>query len=269
MNDIIKYNNILNQIQFKDFRAIDSDIFMSIVMKMENQGNKQVQLTFSEIRELINDKSKSKKEFLQNLKIFIDKLQSLKINIELVDNYSVPIDEDDEDFPDYIAFVLFDTILVKPKKELLIIKVNEIFQFVFNELKKNFTQVEFLKFIELKSNYSKNLYRLLRQYNNTGIFISNISDLRKSLDIPIAYENKYIDDKIIKIATKELRNIIPDLSYEKIYGKGKGKPLIGFKFTYNMNNQSKTVKRNTKNKFNQIQKQDYNFNELEKLLLGE
>lgn len=273
----VNYHNTLNQIQFKNFRAIDSDIFMSLVMKLENKGDEIINISFGEIRNIINDKSKSKKEFIDNLKVFQDKLLSLKINLEVICNNDPALDQDDDYDEIYVSFVLFNVILIKPREELLTIRVNDTFLYVFNELKKNFTQLDFKNFIELKSNYSKNLYRILRQYKNTGVYFADIRELRKTLDIPDAYENKYIERDIIKIAVQELKKIVPGLTYEKVYGKGKGKPLMAFKFTFRKDKEvindksSKSDKINTvrsKNKFNQFEQCNYDFEDIEKHILS-
>ncbi len=52
------------------------------------------------------------------------------------------------------------------------------------------------------------------------------------LDIPKSYRESVINKKIIKPIRQELTAIFKGLTIKKKYGKGRGKPVIGYQFTF-------------------------------------
>ena len=52
MNEIVKYKNELNELNFYNLSAQDSNIFMVLCSKMRDKGTEKVTFTYQEIREL-------------------------------------------------------------------------------------------------------------------------------------------------------------------------------------------------------------------------
>lgn len=52
------------------------------------------------------------------------------------------------------------------------------------------------------------------------------------LDIPKSYRESNIDQYVLKPIKQELTAIFKDLTIKKKYGKGQGKPVIGYQFTF-------------------------------------
>ncbi|WP_141071146.1 RepB family plasmid replication initiator protein, partial [Campylobacter fetus] len=51
--ELVKYDNDLNLVAFKDFSKVENDVFFALMWKLKEQGNKEIRLDFSELRELI------------------------------------------------------------------------------------------------------------------------------------------------------------------------------------------------------------------------
>ena len=75
---------------------------------------------------------------------------------------------------------------VDANEQELIVSINPKLKHVLNEITADFTKFELKEMTHLKSTYSKNMFRLLKQYKHTGYFKIQIEDFRERLDILIA-----------------------------------------------------------------------------------
>jgi putative replication protein rep len=97
---------------------------------------------------MVKYKHRGHARFLKDLEQIYKKLITLSVRIEtkeIIDN-----------------FVLFTRYRIIKEEQTVSIKVNEEFAFLLNNLVKRFTQFELEEFINLKSNYSKEIYRRLK-----------------------------------------------------------------------------------------------------------
>ncbi len=88
------------------------------------------------------------------------------------------------------------------------------------------------QFNELQSSYAKTMFRLLKQYRTKGFAYFSKEDFHELLDIPKSYKQPDIDKRVIKPIRQELTVIFKGLTIKKKYGKGRGKPVIGYQFTF-------------------------------------
>ena len=165
---------------------------------------------------MVNFGHKGELRFIQNLEQLYKKLLNLSIRIETDDRI--------------INFVLFTKYEILKKEKVIVIKINEEFKFLLNNLINSFTRFELNEFISLKSNYSKEIYRRLKQFKNTGIWKVKIDTFRELLNIPPKYRMSEIDKKVLKIATEELSEFFEDFKILKVK-KGKKIDLLEFRFT--------------------------------------
>lgn len=258
MNDIVKYDNYMNDLKLKKFTSTDIDFLMMLCAKMKNMGTKEMNFSFIEIKKLTNYKITSNKKFVDDLERMNKKLMEVTCRIETEKKI--------------IMFVLFPTFEINKETSTLIVSVNEKFSFILNELTKDFTRFELEEFVSLKSKYSKNLYRILKQFRSTGqVIITNIEDFKGKLDCPKSYEQKYFMLKVINPAIEELKEYFPDLECTKKIAKRKGNPTIGYTFTFtpekryekkesevhSKDSQKKIVKKPGNNKFNNFPSRSY------------
>lgn len=90
------------------------------------------------------------------------------------------------------------------------------------------------EFRDLKSSYAKTMFRLLKQFRTTGYAYFSKSDFFELLDIPQSYWNKpaNVESRVIQPIKEELTPLFRGLTIRKKYGKGRGKPVIGYSFTW-------------------------------------
>ena len=270
MNEIIKYNNYMNALDFKDFTAADFDFFMYLCATMKDRGTEEMSFTAAELKECAGyDKNVTLSEFKRLLEHMNEKLLSMKAHLET----------DTE----LVWFVLFPTFRVNKETGMLTVRVNKDFQFLLNELTKNFTQFELAEFTELSSKYSKTLYRLLKQYRSTGEYHVKVDELRKLLGCPESYDSRKVMQKIISPAVTELQKDFPTLSVETIRARTKGRPVTGYYFKFeadgatpgqsNMHQAAEVMKRYksqkaTEKKAGGFEQRVYDYAALERAVLG-
>lgn len=216
MNEIVKYHNHFNSVALKNFNGVEIDLLMAICSKLKNEDINEVELKFSDLRRMINFKHRGELRFIQNLEQMYKKLLNLSIRIETEDRI--------------INFILFTKYEIIKKQKTILIKINEDFKFLLNKFISNFTRFELNEFISLKSSYSKEIYRRLKQFKHTGMWKVQIDNFRELLNIPEKYRISEIDKKVFKISIEELNKYFDNFEIIKIK-KGRKIEYIQFKFT--------------------------------------
>ena len=87
---------------------------------------------------------------------------------------------------------------------------------------------------EWDDRYERRSFRLIKQFRTTGYSYFSKEDFFELLDIPKSYWNSpsNVDKKVIKPIREELTPLFRGLTVRKKYGKGRGKPVIGYSFTW-------------------------------------
>lgn len=258
--NIVKYHNDLNAITFYSFGAIDFNLFMSICNKMMEKGSSKIEISFNELKSLSGfNPHWSEEQFLKSLDSM--NLKQLLSHGKIDDGRYIK------------RFVLFPEILIDRDKRALIVEANEKYFYILNELKKNFTRFELQEFVSLDSKYSKTLYRLLKQYRTTGLFIITLDEFKRLVSAPKSYSNKYLMDKIINPSVKAIQPYFQDLKCEVQYEAKRGRPVKGYKFTFKpeqvpnqITQKPKEKKEKMQNSFHNFEQREYDFSELEKKL---
>lgn len=275
MNEIVKYNNQMNQIAFTGLSAIDIDLFMLICAKTKERKDELIKLSFTELKKELGLSNKSDKYFAAEIQRLSKKLKHIGGSF----NNGTSFDE-------FVLFPTFHGTAVIEEhavygyldKGTMIVRVNPDFAFLLNELTKNFTRFELSEFVQLESKYSKNLYRLLKQYRKTGTYTVEAEKFRELMDCPKSYQNMYFMRDCVNVAIKELsQGYFAGLKVEPIRAHKRGAPIVAYKFTFKP---SKDVpgqrymdlekpQKAKKNRFNNYDGQrDYDFNDLESKLLN-
>ncbi len=249
MSDIVKYHNDFNKIQLPSFTEQEQNLLCGIISKIrENPINQSIKLTPQEL-------IKFSTENLTN-KALGDMLFMLRNKFFKAD-FMILIEDKERDFIGKEIINLFESFkLWYDKKDTefkhlleIELKVNPRFEYIVNEITRNFTGFKLEEFIALNGKYTKTLYRLLKQYRITGKAYFEWEEFKRIMDIPEDYEIHNIDKWILKPALKELtkeRNLfdqirVPfkNLAYEKEKQKGtrgRGGKVIGITFTFKPEN---------------------------------
>ena len=206
----------MNEVSFKKFTSVELNLFFAICYKMKEKKSENIRLTFEELKKLSKYERKGTiNDFFSYLKSMYDKLIQLNFFYE--------------DEKEYIKFILFTKYKINKEAQYADVSVNKEFEYILNELTGNFTRFELEEFTKLKSSYSKQMFKLLAQYNSTGVFNISIDDFRNKLDIPIGYKMCNIDVKVIKPILSELQFYFKNLKLKKIK---KGKNIDKLEFTF-------------------------------------
>lgn len=198
-NEIVKYQNQLNQVSFRRFNATDMNIFFSVVSRVRDKDTDQIVLSYDYLKKL--SKYSKHDDFTKYLKRLTRKLQSITV--------------ESEDETIYRTVVLFTEFEANRKTQTLTCSVNPKFTFFFNELNKEFTRFSLNQYTTFNSSYSKTAFRLIKQYRTLGKRQFPLEEFRRLFDVPASYRVSDIDRRIIKMIKEEVSPVIPGLSITK------------------------------------------------------
>lgn len=215
--ETVVYQNEMNLVPLRKFTSTEIDIFFGLCNKLKEQDVKEVTIPFEELRHLSNYYHRSQKRFVKDLEHVYDKLLSLTYT--------------ERSGLSFKKFVLFTGYEVNVDTQELIVSINPKLKHVLNEITADFTKFELKEMTHLKSTYSKNMFRLLKQYKHTGYFKIQIDDFRERLDIPKSYRMTHINQKVLTPIIKELSMIFNNLHISKIKAK-KGRKIEWLEFTF-------------------------------------
>lgn len=215
--ETVVYQNEMNLVPLRKFTSTEIDIFFSLCNKLKEQDIKELAIPFEELRHLSNYYHRSLKRFVKDLEHVYDKMLTLTYT--------------ERSGLSFKKFVLFTGYEVDANEQELIVSINPKLKHVLNEITADFTKFELKEMTHLKSTYSKNMFRLLKQYKHTGYFKIQIEDFRERLDIPNSYRMTHINQKVLAPIIKELGFIFNNLHINKIKAK-KGRKIEWLEFTF-------------------------------------
>lgn len=211
--DLIVYKNEFNKIPLKHFTASEMDLLFVIMSQMRNKGVEEVEIDFDQLKSLSKyNKENAINSFVKDLESTYDKLISLNVKLGTSTEFT--------------KFVFFTKYSVSVKHQTVNIKVNEEFSHLINELTGNFTKLELNEITSLKSTYSKNMYRLLKQFRATGYATFDLETFKELLDVPESYSIGNITQRVLNPIMEELPIYFKNLRFNKIKGKGVNKRRI-------------------------------------------
>lgn len=231
-NEIVKYGNEMNMVVFRKFTANEMNLFFSIVSRMREKGTETINFSWEELRYLSKYKPTSSKRFVEDLNSTYGKMLQLNYGSSYVANNKLTISR-------FVLFTGFDITAtvnddgseIDTGSGNVEITINPKLKHVLNDIE-SWTRYSLEDFINLKSTYSKTMFRLLKQYRTTGMYIVRIEDFRELLDIPQSYQVGQIDQKILTPITKELSNVFNNLKVTKNKSKKRGNKILGYTFTF-------------------------------------
>ena len=270
MNEIVKYDNILNQINFRDFTENDFNLFMCLCARLRDLGDEKQVYDYDYLMDMIGwDKSQRLDLFHDEIKRMTDKLRKIGGVVDVTPD-------------EFVCFNLFSTFRGNKQKRVLTVSVNSEFKYVLNDLTRNFTRFELGEYVRLSGRYSKLLYQHLKQFKSTGWWQVSVEEIRQVLSIPDSYKNMHIMDKVIKPSIDVIKSCkgFSDLEVEVIQSPRRGRAVIGYKFKFTPDKQIKgqmsledyqqttsPVKKSPGRKINDYTQRAYDFDKLEAELL--
>ena len=258
--NIVKYHNDMNEITFQKFGQVDFDFFMVLCSKLRDSRGNKVVIPFSRFKELSGYSPKTSEER------FISEVKAMNYK-QLMSTGMIKRGRKIE------QFVLFTQFVIDPDEKTITASVNPEYKYFLNDLTKNFTRFELQEFVSLDSKHAKTLYRLLKQYRATGVYITTLEDFKRLFGVTKGYSNRLILDKIINPSVKALQPYFKDLACEVQHESKRGRPVKGYKFTFAAEQipkalqQKKTQEGQTgPNAFHNFEQRDYDYAALERNL---
>lgn len=234
MSDLIVYGNDFNFMPLPKLTENEMNFFMAIISELKE--NRELKFNFMDFAYDLHLKS--------NLSAM--ELESIFYKLaEKMLNFKVKYKTKNKAY----AFICFERLCLDFGTNNIEIKAQEDFYELITNLQMGFTKFELKEFMSLNGKYTKTLYRLLKQFRNTGeviIYKNNFQDFCEFMGIPTSYKIADIDKRILNPAIKELsaepnlftnekQTIFKNLTYKKIKdpkGRGRGGKVIGIEFYF-------------------------------------
>lgn len=220
-NEIVKYDPELNTIPLRKFTPVEMNLFFSIVSRMRDKGDETVRFSFDQLKELSAYKPTANNRFIDDIESTYQKILGLRFGRRSKDGLH-------REF--FVMFTEFEInghaddpyvdIKIYPKAIKLLNKLESWVRYALSE------------FRDLKSSYAKTMFRLLKQFRTTGYAYFSVADFNELLDVPKSYKSSNINQSVLKPIKEELTPLFRGLTVRKKYGKGRGKPVIGYSFTW-------------------------------------
>lgn len=250
MNEITRYNNSLNTIPMRQWTAEEQNFFFAILTQIRDKGTDTFYFNTEELKEFSAYTNKHSKDFKQTMKSLSSKLENLRYR-----------EETDNSYKSMVLFQSFeanwDDSLDNIRLEVMISKK---FEYIVNQLQANFTQFELAQFTNLRSTYSKTMFRHMKQWRTKGVIGGFPNgeipkeELYTMLDVPSSMRRaNNFKEKVIKPIILELSPLFEGLKIKPIKARKAGNPIIAYKISWKSEKTGYWVKDKykSKDKYNQ------------------
>lgn len=222
-NELVIYEPELNTIPLKNFTPVEMNLFFSIISRMRNKDDQIVRFSFDQLKDLSNYKPTANNRFIDDIQSTYEKLMRLHFGRRSKSGLNR------EFFSMFTRFKIEG----EAEKPYVEVQIHEMAIPLLNNLD-TWVRYSLTEFRDLNSSYAKTMFRLLKQFRTTGYAEFSKEDFFELLDIPKSYWTKQanIQSRVLKPIKEELTPLFKGLTIRKKYGKGRGKPVIGYKFTW-------------------------------------
>ena len=218
-NDIrVVTQNEFNNVSLATFTPNENKILHAIVAKIKNKDTQKIQISFDEIKYLVQYKRNDNSSFIRDIERVNTKLMQLNYRYE---------DEDK-----IVQFVLFPTYIINKKEKTLEVAVNQDFTFLLNHLTGEFTAFALNDFTSIKSKYALLIYPFLSQWKSVGKYTVSIEDFKANMGLDEDYSISNIDKRVLIPTVRELNALFPGLNLEVDKQRGLKNKVVGLKFTF-------------------------------------
>ena len=241
---IVQFRNDLNKIPLGSLSSREQNLLIEIFLRLKDQSDSLIHFTSSELCEMGPFRNYSSTEITGIIKGLEKNFFSLHFE-QLIEH------QNGSTTHRFINLFRVFEYKITPENtiEYLDLQVDPEMTFILNNLTEKFTRFELADFLSLQSKYSKTLFRLLKQFRTQGWAQFEWESFRELMGIPESYQNRNIDQRILKPAVEELSRTkgndlfveyhdstptFKNLEYTKIKvkGRGRGGKVGAIKFTF-------------------------------------
>jgi plasmid replication initiation protein len=217
MNKVVKYHNDLNKISMRKRTSEEMDLFFSIISKIKDKGTKKLEFNALELKKLTGTETRNTYWF--NM---LDNFTTKAICLFFREQKGTTVKK----------MSIFDCFAFDFSEKKLMVEVSPKFEYIANELTKNFTVYELAEFTKIRSTYAKTMYRLIKQWRTVGSKKFEIEEFKEILEIPKNYTANNIQQRVIAPIKKELPAYFVNFKVKIIKANTQGNPITGYKFTW-------------------------------------
>jgi plasmid replication initiation protein len=218
------YDNDMNTVHFDTLTAKQMDIFFALCYKLQDQGGRQVQISFNEVKKLSDwDMTQSNEKFVAMVNDMVDKVMKLQITRRETAHTKQYTDR----------FTIFPTSRVDLETKTITLRVNNDLVTLFNLMFESFTTFMLEDLNSISTTYGKELFRQLKQFRMQGKRYLTIEELQDCLSLPKSYVKHKAEIKRRVLTTKtcsQLRKVLPGFRYRTTRNKRKNNAITGFWF---------------------------------------
>ncbi len=224
-HEIVQYHNDFNTVPLRGFNEREKRIVMALLHEVKGKDTQIVQLDFNTLRGLVGwDEKKGRRsssEFVKYLELLSEKIMTLRGTLRSESGLKV------------VKFSLFPTFIIDGEDtHTLKVSINPEFKYLTN-LFDMFTAFELEDYNKMSTSYGQELYRLIKQFRTTGFYRVKVEELRHLLSVPKSYTNAKMDQVVFsKNTVIDLTNAFPNFKIKQERGTGRGRPIIGYTFTF-------------------------------------
>ncbi|EAJ7572332.1 replication initiation protein [Campylobacter upsaliensis] len=253
-NSKIVYRNEMNSIRFPNFSAMDFNLFFTICYFGIKQNNKRkilrgFKIHFDDLR-VFMPQIKNKKRFFDEIAKYVRyKLNLIGVNVfeydEVLEENGV-LRKIDNGKRKLKGAAFIKKFILDEEKEELYLEFTSYAYSLLNEFG-NFMSFDMNEFCSFENKYTKTLFRLLKQYENSNAYIDEKNphikaitmskdEFIKFMDTPSNYKMSHLDCFVLVPSLKELNgksSSLKNLTYEKLYTwNNERKKVTGFQFIF-------------------------------------
>lgn len=202
--NVVKYSNIINRVEFANFKAFDLNVLFTLFSCLKDTKEKGNVFYASDIMNKLKVRRTYKELEESLLKIF-----NTIEGSEVYNSFGEVTDK-------IYMFDYFNCFKTEDNKRKIDIKLTNLGRkYLTNFRDGEFTYFDLQEFLSIKSLYGKHLYRMLKQFRFTGVFTIKMTTLKKIFDIPSTYTNSRIVNELLYNALSEVSNYFKDLELIK------------------------------------------------------
>lgn len=221
--EVARYKNEVNSIPMRNWNKEEMDFFFAVLTRMRDEGTTLIFMNKHELADLARYTISSNQRYHDLMEKLSDKVSKLQYWRKTSNSIlTMPL------------FTYFEAKWTDDLTEMTIeIEVNKRFEHILNDWNEgNWTQFMLKEFTEIKSTYSKTLFRLLKQWRTKGVREFTLEEFKQLMDVPKSYSAGMINKRIITNSVRDLKPYFKNLKVKILKSNAHGTPIIGFKFTW-------------------------------------
>lgn len=245
MSEFLKVQNDFNEIILKKSTALEIKLLCQLLFVYQQHEGKEDSIKVSSTDLITAISPPSRRAHKEELIETVNNLKKHFFNLTI----EWFRDNDPRKVRSEHLFSIFDCNYTDNSKQAIDsieIVLNPHFKYLLDSMCKPFTLLSVLEIRAIKGKYSIMLYKILKEFRTTkdnndaryAYYRVSYSELCKKLDVPPQYKPSDFTKRVLDPALKELSHEIKigisddatripfkDLTCEKVYGSGRGRPL--------------------------------------------